>query len=252
MDSEQSARLRAEMVERQLRGGGIRDERILAVMAQLPRELFVPEGSLAQAYRDGALPIAFGQTISQPYMVAHMTELLELRPGMRVLEVGTGSGYGAAVLAALGASVITMERHPELAEAARERLAGLGLGLGPGLGFAAGVRVVVGDGSLGWPDGAPFDAIVVTAAAPRVPAALPTQLADGGRLVVPVGMRGRQELMLVIRQGDAFEEHACGPCTFVPLIGEGGFAYPAAHPVADPAADSGKGRLRRWFGRRTM
>src|SRR5450756_2777358 len=118
MNSEQAARLRAEMVERQLRGGGIRDERVLAAMAQVPRELFVPVEMLSRAYVDGALPIASGQTISQPYMVAHMTELLELRPGMRVLEVGTGSGYGAAVLAGLGASVISVERHPELAEAA--------------------------------------------------------------------------------------------------------------------------------------
>jgi protein-L-isoaspartate(D-aspartate) O-methyltransferase len=233
VDSEQAVRLRAEMVERQLRGRGIADERVLAVMAQVPRELFVRAGSIAQAYLDGALPIASGQTISQPYMVAHMTELLELRPGMRVLEVGTGSGYGAAVLAGLGAGVISVERHPELAEAARSRLAGLRLG--------AAVRVVVGDGSLGWPADAPFDGIVVTAAAPRIPAALPAQLADGGRLVVPVGMKGRQELMLVVRHGDRFEERACGPCTFVPLIGMGGFA--------DPAAGSRYGRLRRWFGR---
>jgi protein-L-isoaspartate(D-aspartate) O-methyltransferase len=233
------------MVERQLRGGGIRDERVLAVMAQIPRELFVPVESLAHAYLDGALPIASGQTISQPHMVAHMTELLELRPGMRVLEVGTGSGYGAAVLAGLGCRVVSVERHPELAEAARDRLAGLGLALG----FAEAVRVVVGDGSLGWPADAPFDGIVVTAAAPRVPAALPAQLADGGRLVVPVGMRGRQELMLVVRRGDSFEERACGPCVFVPLIGEGGFAEPA--PARESARESGpgKGRRRRWFGR---
>jgi len=241
MNSEQAARLRAEMVERQLHGRGIRDENVLVVMAQVPRELFVPVEMLSRAYLDGALPIAAGQTISQPYMVAHMTELLELRPGMRVLEVGTGSGYGAAVLAGLGASVISVERHPELAEAARDRLAGLGLALG----FAKAVRVVVGDGSLGWPDDAPFDGIVVTAAAPRVPAALPAQLADGGRLVVPVGMRGRQELILVVRRGDSFEERACGPCVFVPLIGEGGFAEPA------PGSESGSksGRRRRWFGR---
>jgi protein-L-isoaspartate(D-aspartate) O-methyltransferase len=232
------------MVERQLRGRGIRDERVLAVMAQLPRELFVAAEMLTRAYSDGALPIASGQTISQPYMVAHMTELLELRPGMRVLEVGTGSGYGAAVLAGLGCRVISVERHPELAEAARDRLAGLGLAPGS----AAAVRVVVGDGSLGWPADAPFDGIVVTAAAPRVPAALPAQLADGGRLVVPVGMRGRQELMLVVRRGDSFEERACGPCVFVPLIGEGGFAEPA--PAREPARESGPGKSRRrWFGR---
>src|SRR5450759_1437341 len=240
MNSEQAARLRAEMVERQLRGGGIRDERVLAAMAQVPRELFVPAESVARAYLDGALPIASGQSISQPHMVAHMTELLDVRPGMRVLEVGTGSGYGAAVLAALGARVISMERLPELAEAARSRLAGLGLGLG----LAEAVRVVVGDGSLGCPADAPFDGIIVTAAAPRVPAALPAQLADGGRLVVPVGMRARQELVLVVRRGDSFEERDCGPCVCVPLIGEGGFSEPA------PAGDSGsKPGRRRWFGR---
>ena len=225
------------MVESQLRGRGIGDERVLAVMAQVPRELFVPLESLAHAYLDGALPIASGQTISQPYMVARMTELLELRPGMRVLEVGTGSGYGATVLAGLGASVISVERHPELAEAARSRLAELALEPGLGLEFTEAVRVVVGDGSLGWPDEAPFDGIVVTAAAPRVPAALPAQLTDGGRLVVPVGMRGCQELTLVVRRGDQFEQWPCGQCIFVPLIGEGGFA--------DPEPGSG----RRWFGR---
>jgi protein-L-isoaspartate(D-aspartate) O-methyltransferase len=232
MDAERAAQLRAEMVERQLRGSGIRDEGVLAVMGRVPRELFVPAESLARAYADGALPIASGQTISQPYIVAHMIELLELRPGMRVLEVGTGSGYGAAVLAGMGASVISVERHPELAGAARERVAALGPR------FAAEVRIVVGDGGLGRPDEAPFDAIVVTAAAPRVPAALAAQLADGGRLVVPVGVRTRQELMLVVRRGERFEERACGPCVFVPLIGEGGFAEPA-----------GSGLLRRWFSR---
>src|ERR1035437_470395 len=235
MNSDRAAQLRADMVERQLRGRGIRDENVLAVMAQVPRELFVPAETLSRGYLDGALQIAAGQTISQPYMVAQMTELLELRPGMRVLEVGTGSGYGAAVLAGLGTSVISVERHPELAEAARSHLASLGWG---------DVRVVVGDGSLGWPADAPFDGIVVTAAAPRIPAALPAQLADGGRLVVPVGMRGRQELMLVVRRGDSFEERACGRCVFVPLIGQGGFAEPA------PAGDSGPGKgRRRWFGR---
>ena len=231
--------LRADMVERQLRGRGIRDENVLAVMAQVPRELFVPAETLSRAYLDGALQIAAGQTISQPYMVAQMTELLELRPGMRVLEVGTGSGYGAAVLAGLGASVISVERHPELAEAARSHLASLGWG---------DVRVVVGDGSLGWPADAPFDGIVVTAAAPRIPAALPAQLPDGGRLVVPVGMRGRQELMLVVRRGDSFEERTCGPCVFVPLIGEGGFAEPAPARESARESESGK-RRRRWFRR---
>src|ERR1035437_2281274 len=168
MNSEQAAGLRAEMVERQLRGRGIRDENVLAVMAQVPRERFVRVEMLSRAYLDSALPIAAGQTISQPYMVAHMTELLELRPGMRILEVGTGSGYGAAVLAGLGCRVISVERHPELAETARSHLAALGWG--------DSVRIVVGDGSLGWPADAPFDGIVVTAAAPRVPDRKSTRL----------------------------------------------------------------------------
>jgi len=204
------------MVERQLRGRGIRDETVLAAMAALPRERFVPADAVPRAYDDDALPIDAGQSISQPYMVARMTELLEPRPEMRVLEVGTGSGYQAAVLAQLGCSVVSMERHQELADAARIRLEELGL--------VSHVRIIVGDGSLGRAEDAPFDAIVVTAAAPAVPAALPGQLADGGRLVVPVGGRRRQELTLVIRRGGAFETHDCGACVFVPLVGESGFS----------------------------
>ncbi len=223
-----AARLRAEMVEHQLRGRGIRDETVLAAMAALPRELFVPNEMLRHAYSDDALPIEAGQSISQPYMVARMTELLEPRPQMRILEVGTGSGYQAAVLASIGCRVVTVERHAELAATAGARLAQLGL--------EDLVRIDVGDGSLGRPQDAPFDGIVVTAAAPAVPAALPGQLADGGRLVVPVGPRDRQELMLVVRHGDDFEERDCGPCVFVPLVGAGGFE--AAGP-----------RRRPWFRR---
>jgi protein-L-isoaspartate(D-aspartate) O-methyltransferase len=216
------------MVERQLRGRGIRDETVLAAMAALRREHFVPPGMLARSYSDDALPIASGQTISQPYMVARMTELLEPRPGMRILEIGTGSGYQAAVLAQLGCSVVSVERHAELAGAARIRLDELGLG--------GHVEIVVGDGSVGRPEDAPFDGIVVTAAAPAIPAALPGQLADGGRLVVPVGARHGQELLLVVRRGDAFETHDCGACVFVPLVGELGFSEEAA-------------RRHRWPGR---
>jgi protein-L-isoaspartate(D-aspartate) O-methyltransferase len=215
------------MVERQLRGRGIRDESVLAVMADLPRDLFVPPDLHEHAYSDDALPIASGQSISQPYMVARMTELLQPRPGARILEVGTGSGYQAAVLASLGCVVISIERHAELAEAARARIEKLGL--------SGAVVIVVGDGSVGRPDEAPFDGIVVTAAAPAVPKALPAQLTDGGRLVVPVGPRRRQELMLVVRRGDAFERRDCGACVFVPLVGKGGF--------------SEEGARRRWFGR---
>lgn len=218
------------MVEHQLRGRGIRDESVLAAMASLPRDLFVPPHLRSHAYNDDALPIASGQSISQPYMVARMTELLESRPGSRVLEVGTGSGYQAAVLAQLGCSVISVERHADLADAARARLEALGL--------AAAVTVVVGDGSLGRPEDAPFDGIVVTAAAPAVPDALPAQLADGGRLVIPVGPRRRQELILILRHGDTFERHECGACVFVPLVGKNGFSEKEAR--------------RRWFGRPSL
>ena len=216
------------MVERQLRGRGIRDETVLGAMAALPRENFVRADMVARSYSDDALPIASGQTISQPYMVARMTELLEPRPGMRILEIGTGSGYQAAVLAQLGCSVVSVERHEELAGAARIRLDELGLG--------GQVKIVVGDGSVGRPEDAPFSGIVVTAAAPAIPAALPGQLADGGRLVVPVGARRGQELVLVVRRGDAFETHDCGGCVFVPLVGEQGFSEEAA-------------RRSGWFGR---
>jgi protein-L-isoaspartate(D-aspartate) O-methyltransferase len=207
------------MVDRQLRFRGIADERVLAVMAELPRELFIPLELEAHAYIDDALPIASGQSISQPYMVARMTELLRLSPGMHVLEIGTGSGYQAAVLARLGCSVVSVERHAPLADAARDRLEALGLG---------GVRVVIGDGSVGRPEDAPFDAIIVTAAAPAVPPLLPGQLSDGGRLVVPVGPARRQELTLVTRHGHEYETRDCGACIFVPLLGTDGFTEAAA------------------------
>jgi protein-L-isoaspartate(D-aspartate) O-methyltransferase len=204
------------MVARQLRGRGIRDERVLAALQSVPREQFVPDWQRGAAYADEALPIPAGQTISQPYMVARMTELLAVSPGGRVLEVGTGSGYQAAVLATLGARVTTIERHAELAAAARERLVRLG--------FGDAVEVRVGDGSVGDPAGAPWPAIVVTAAAPSVPLPLREQLdPDGGRLVVPVGSRERQDLILVTRRGDEWLEHNDGPCVFVPLVGEAGF-----------------------------
>ena len=179
---------RAEMVELQLRRRGIRDERVLEAMARVPRDRFVPDSLSAHAYDDGALPIGNDQTISQPFVVATICALLGLHGSERVLDVGTGSGYQAAVLAELAAEVVTIERIPELAERARTTLADLGYG---------NVEVTVGDGSLGVPERAPFDAIAVAAAAPTIPPALFDQLAEGGRLVVPRGSRFGQELVLV-------------------------------------------------------
>jgi protein-L-isoaspartate(D-aspartate) O-methyltransferase len=205
------------MVETQLRARGIRDERVLGAMASLPRERFVPEQRRAIAYADEALPIPAGQTLSQPWIVARMTELLAPRVGDRVLDIGTGSGYQAAILALLGARVVSIERQPELAESARARLAELG--------FGDQVEVRLGDGSLGDPTGAPWDGILVAAAAPAIPAPLREQLSpEGGRLVIPVGNRGRQDLLLVVRDGDTWEERNDGPVVFVPLVGEQGFS----------------------------
>jgi protein-L-isoaspartate(D-aspartate) O-methyltransferase len=206
------------MVADQLRRRGIRDQRVLDAMASVPREQFVPNVPASVAYDDRALPIDAGQTISQPYMVARMTELLRVEAGDRVLEIGTGSGYQAAVLAHLGAKVTSIERHADLADAARERLAELGVEA------AGSVDVHVADGSQGDPDGAPWDGIVVTAAAPAVPDALREQLAIGARLVIPVGPRDQQDLIVVERKGpNDWEELSDGAVVFVPLVGEGGF-----------------------------
>lgn len=205
---------RDRMVELQLRRRGIRDERVLAALGRVPRELFVPVAERAAAYSDNALPIGHGQTISQPYMVARICEDLRLAGGERVLDVGAGSGYQAAVLAELAAEVVAVERIPELAEQARSNLAAAGY---------ARVEVVVGDGTLGVPERAPFDAIAVAAAAPEPPPALYEQLAEGGRLVVPVGERWEQ-VLLVVEQGAAGRKVRCSiPCRFVPLVGERGF-----------------------------
>lgn len=211
------AAARAAMVADQLRGRGIRDERVLEVMARLARETFVPELPPTAAYDDRALPLAAGQTISQPYVVARMTELLQVQGGDAILEIGTGSGYQAAVLACLGARVRSIERWPELAAQARANLAAAGVP-------PAAVAVVVGDGSAGDPAGAPWDGIAVTAAAPTVPDALREQLALGARLVIPVGPRRVQQLVVVERTGEAdWREWSDGPVVFVPLIGEGGW-----------------------------
>jgi protein-L-isoaspartate(D-aspartate) O-methyltransferase len=211
-----SERARAAMVVEQLQRRGIADRRVLDVMAALPREAFVPGSPPWVAYDDRALPIDEGQTISQPYVVARMTELLEVEPGDRILEIGTGSGYQAAILARLGASVTTFERHAALADAARRRLRELGIG---------DVDVRVGDGSTGDPVGAPWDGILVTAAAPEVPEPLREQLAVGGRLVIPVGDRRQQELLVVERRdATTWVEHSDGAVVFVPLVGEAGWA----------------------------
>jgi protein-L-isoaspartate(D-aspartate) O-methyltransferase len=206
---------RESMVELQLRARGIADERVLAAMARIPREVFVPEELRARAYADAALPIGGGQTISQPYMVARICEELELHGGERVLDVGTGSGYQAAVLAELADEVHTIERIPELAERAEERLARAGYG--------GRVRVHVGDGSRGLPGHAPFAAIAVAAAAPRPPEALVEQLELRGRLVVPVGSRWDQLLEVIVRTPEGPAVVRTVPCRFVPLLGEGGF-----------------------------
>jgi len=203
------------MVTQQLERRGIRDRRVLEAMATIPREAFVPHAPGPVAYDDRALPIEKGQTISQPYIVARMTELLRVEPGDRVLEIGTGSGYQAAVLAKLGARVLTIERHEALARGAEERLAALDI---------EGVDVRVGDGSRGDPEGAPWDGIIVTAGAPSIPDALREQLAIGGRLVIPVGPRREQELIVVERRSSTdWRETSDGAVMFVPLVGEAGW-----------------------------
>ena len=202
------------MVRSQLRGRDIVDEAVLAAMEHVPRELFVPEPERRRAYYDAALPIGHGQTISQPYMVARIVEALAIRPGNRVLDVGTGSGYQAAVLAELGADVVTIERIPELAEDARQRLAAAGYDR---------VEVALGDGTLGVPERAPFDAIAVAAAAPGLPETLYEQLRPRGRLVVPVGGPRVQRLEVIVRSPEGPAVVHSVPCRFVPLLGEEGF-----------------------------
>jgi protein-L-isoaspartate(D-aspartate) O-methyltransferase len=202
------------MVHEQLRERDVVDERVLAAMERVPRELFVPDELRKRAYDDAALPIGGGQTISQPYMVAKICEALALQGDERVLDVGSGSGYQAAVLAELAAEVDTIERIPELAEVARRNLANAGY---------ARVRVHVGDGTRGLPQRAPFDAIAVAAAAPRLPQTLYDQLEPRGRLVVPVGRFGVQRLEIAIRSPEGPAVLKTVPCRFVPLVGEEGF-----------------------------
>jgi protein-L-isoaspartate(D-aspartate) O-methyltransferase len=204
------ARAREEMVATQIASRGVRDPKTLAAMRKVARHLFVPPASVSQAYEDYPLPIGHGQTISQPYIVGFMTEALGLKGGETVLEVGTGSGYQAAVLAEIAARVHTIEIVAPLAEEAGARLQRLGY---------ANVEVKAGDGYQGWPEAAPFDAIMVTAAAPRIPEPLKQQLKNGGRLVLPVGDEW-QELVVVTRRGDRFEETRVLPVRFVPMTGK--------------------------------
>ena len=208
------AALREAMVANQIETRNVRDPRVLAAMRAVPRHLFVPAYQAGSAYRDSPLPIGQGQTISQPYIVALMSEMLELEGDERVLEIGTGSGYQAAILAQLAAEVISVERFASLAQEARERLAAVGIDR---------VRVEVGDGSLGWPAEAPYDAIIVTAASPEVPPPLEAQLAEGGRLVVPAGQRYTQSLVRVRRVGGRLKRETTIGVAFVPLIGEHGW-----------------------------
>ena len=206
---------RERMVDVQIAGRGIVDARVLAAMRATPRHIFIPEHLRHAAYQDGPLLIGSGQTISQPYIVALMTELLNLKGSERVLEIGVGSGYQTAILAGLSREVIGLERIPELAEAAKARLAALGY---------ANVTVLVGDGSAGYVEGAPYDAILVAAAAPRVPEPLLMQMAEGGRLVLPVGNNFEQLLERIERRGGTLHHERSIPVRFVPLVGQYGFS----------------------------
>jgi protein-L-isoaspartate(D-aspartate) O-methyltransferase len=215
--SPEFAEQRSRMVERQLRRRGISDERVLAAMAEVPREHFVPEGVRRSAYNDSALPIGHEQTISQPWVVAAICEALQLDGDESLLEIGTGSGYSAAVLARLARSVISVELVPELGEMARRKLEELGVG---------NVEVIVGDGSLGHPEGAPYDAIAVHAATPEAPHSLLAELATDGRLIVPIATGSADLLTAFVRENGDLRQETIGPCRFVPLLGAEGFRPP--------------------------
>jgi len=205
---------RAEMIEKQLRRRGIEDRGVLAAMLAVPRHEFVSQELRDRAYEDNALPIGSGQTISQPYIVAAMSSALRLQPADRALEIGTGTGYQAAVLSVLAKEVFTIERRPELASAASQKLTSLGY---------HNVHVHCGDGTLGLPEFAPFDAILVAAAAPAAPQPLLAQLADGGRMIIPVGGEDNQELRLIEKRAGAFSTKILEGCRFVPLVGHHGW-----------------------------
>jgi protein-L-isoaspartate(D-aspartate) O-methyltransferase len=234
------------MVEYQLRGRATRNPAVLAAMLAVPRHRFVPNLPLDEAYADKALPAAEGQTISQPYMVALMTDLLHLTPGQRVLEIGTGTGYQTAILAYLQVQVVTIERSAVLAEMARAALTRLGYRVTEGdmngdaasiprgdktscvpvslPGVMGPIKIVVGDGTLGWPEDTPYDRILVTAGAPRIPAAFRGQTKDSGRIVIPVGDREDQHLIVAECRGGTWSESRSVACRFVPLIGADGWA----------------------------
>jgi len=213
--------LRASMVEHQLRRRGISHEGVLRAMAEVPREEFLPEEIRSSAYNDSALPIGHEQTISQPWVVAAICQALDLHGGEHVLEIGTGSGYSAAVLARLADRVVSLERVPELAESARRNLERLGFD---------NVEVVLGDGSRGYPEGAPYDAIAVHAASPEAPHSLLAELAPDGRLVVPIAAGSADLLTAFIRDNGDLRQETIGPCRFVPLIGAEGFRPPESPP----------------------
>jgi protein-L-isoaspartate(D-aspartate) O-methyltransferase len=206
---------RERMVRTQLTARGVTDQRVLDAMGEIPRHLFVPAGSAHQAYDDRPLPIGEGQTISQPYMVAVMTQVLGVQPDDHVLEIGTGSGYQTAILARLARDVISIERHAPLADRARDVLTGLEI---------QNVTVIVADGTEGWPPAAPYDRVLVTAGAPSVPESLQQQLAPGGRLAIPVGPAGLQHLTIIDRTADGFETRLGEACVFVPLVGRHGWS----------------------------
>lgn len=205
---------RIRMVDDQISARGVRSRRVLDAMRIVPRHLFVPAEQRMHAYEDHPVQIGYGQTISQPYMVGLMTQELDLDVNDRVLEIGTGSGYQTAILAELARNVVTIERHPMLADRARERLGRLGY---------ANITVVAGDGTLGYPASAPYDAILVTAGGPQVPESLKEQLAVNGRLVCPVGPRDIQRLVKVTRTENGFQEQTGISCVFVPLVGDEGW-----------------------------
>lgn len=213
-DTEETIRLRHQMVAEQIARRGVEEERLLEAFRRVPRHAFVPLEYQEWAYADGPLPIGYGQTISQPYIVALMVHLLHLRGDERVLEIGTGSGYQAAILACLTKEVHTIEYIPELAQEAEQRLKVLGF---------ENVYCHIGDGSLGWPEAAPYQGIIVAAAAPQVPRPLLEQLDEGARLVIPVGSRGYQELQVWQRRGERFESQIVTGVAFVPLRGAHGW-----------------------------
>ena len=213
-DNSEFLKERLAMVERQIEARGVKNLRVLGAMRTIPRHLFVPGPYATSSYEDRPLPIGDGQTISQPYIVAVMTELLDVRSHDRILEIGAGSGYQAAILSELASDVITIERLPNVASLARTNLEKLGI---------RNVEVVVADGTLGFPEKGPYNGILITAATPEVPTPLLDQLAEGGRLVAPAGGRVVQELVKIVRRGTAFETTYHGGVCFVPLIGRYGW-----------------------------